>query len=319
MRPCRHPPGAASNPVVSKYSNESQLAENGHLEGRGPKGQGGITNDDGFNSGTLNHSDEPNPNDEARMTKASECGCPSSFVIHSSSLATSAATSGILCAMEPDSLGWLARLAGRFIVFDGPDGCGKTTQARRVADAARAAGLVVCPVRDPGGTTIGEQVRQVLLSTANSEMDVRCELLLYMASRAQLVAEHVAPALKRGELVLADRFISSTLAYQGAAGGVSIDDIIRTGHLAVGECWPDLVVIFDVDESTAAGRLSDQPDRMEQKNAEFHRAVRQGFLDQARADAARHLLIDATDDRDAVYGRLMRGLEQRASLHYKDR
>jgi len=219
----------------------------------------------------------------------------------------------MLWAMAEHSCDWLGRLCGRFVVFDGPDGCGKTTQCRRFAQAAIASDVTICQVRDPGGTSIGEQIRQVLLETANSEMDVRCEMLLYMASRAQLIAEQIAPALARGELVVADRFISSTLAYQGAAGGLDTEDILRVGRIAVGKHRPDLVVLFDVDEAIAAERLSDRPDRMEQKGAEFHRAVRQGFLDQACADPKRHLIIDANADQDTVFQRLMRGLEQKTA------
>ena len=215
--------------------------------------------------------------------------------------------------MSADTRTWLSRLAGRFVVFDGPDGSGKSTQFGRFAEAATAAGVTVCQVREPGGTDIGEQIRHVLLTTSNGDMDVRCELLLYMASRAQLVAERIAPALERGELVLADRFISSTLAYQGTAGGIAIDDILYVGRVAVGAHWPDLVVLFDVDEDTAAARRSAQPDRMELKGTAFHRTVRQGFLDQARADAKRYLVIDARADEATVFDRLMGGLEQKTA------
>ena len=142
-------------------------------------------------------------------------------------------------------------------------------------------------------------------------MDLRCEMLLYMASRAQLVAQRIGPALARGELVLADRFISSTLAYQGTAGGLSVSDILAAAKIAVGNCWPDLIVIFDVDQKTAASRLSPLLDRMELKGAEFHQAVRQGYLDQARHDPQRYLVIDATADADMVFDRLLTGLRQR--------
>lgn len=206
---------------------------------------------------------------------------------------------------------WLTRLEGRFVVFDGPDGSGKSTQFHRFARLAQDAGVTVCEVREPGGTAIGEQIRQVLLDTANTEMDMRCEMLLYMASRAQLVAERICPAMRRGELVLADRFISSTLAYQGAAGGLPIPDILRVGQIALGQCWPDIVVIFDVDEKAAAARLSPLLDRMELKGAEFHRTVRQGYLEQARADADRYLVVDATADADEVTRRLMAGLRSK--------
>ncbi len=203
-------------------------------------------------------------------------------------------------------------LAGRFLVFDGPDGSGKTTQFHRFSRHVQAAGGAVCEVREPGGTHIGERIRDLLLDPSTQEdVDVRCELLLFMASRAQLVAQRVRPALGRGELVLADRFISSTLAYQGAAGGFPLPDILAVGQIALGDTWPDLTVIFDVDERTAASRLSPLLDRMELKGAEYHRKVRRGYLDQAKADPDRHLVLDATADADTVFARLLEGLATR--------
>lgn len=203
---------------------------------------------------------------------------------------------------------WLRKLAGRFIVFDGPDGSGKSTQFARFTAACRGSGLVVCEVREPGGTSIGEQIRRILLEPSNNEMSVRCEMMLYMASRAQLVVEMIQPALERGELVLADRFISSTLAYQGTAGGMSREEIVAVGQVALGHCWPDLTVIFDVDEPTAARRLNPLLDRMEQKGSQFHRRVRQGFLEQAKQDREGHLVVDATRELDEVTAELLEGL-----------
>ncbi len=209
---------------------------------------------------------------------------------------------------------WVQQLRSRFIVFDGPDGSGKSTQFRRFANQVRSLGIPVCEVREPGGTSIGEQIRKVLLDTANTDMDLRCEMLLYMASRAQLVTQIIRPALQRGELVLADRFISSTLAYQGAAGGLPLADIIRVGQIAVGDHWPDHVIVFDVDEQTASTRLSPLLDRMEQKGREFHRQVRLGYLDQARLDPKRYLIIDARQGPDEVFAELWRKLGERMSL-----
>ncbi len=206
---------------------------------------------------------------------------------------------------------WVRSLRGRFIVFDGPDGSGKTTQFRRFIDFVAAAGLTVCEVREPGGTGIGEQIRHVLLDPANEDMDVRCEMLLYMASRAQLVAQRIGPARERGELILADRFISSTLAYQGTAGGLPIDDILRVGQIALHDHWPQLVVVFDVDQETASKRLNPLLDRMEMKGAAFHRIVRQGYLDQARNDPKGYLVIDATASADEVFVKLCEGLRER--------
>jgi dTMP kinase len=214
----------------------------------------------------------------------------------------------------PDTNHWIHRWAGRFIVFDGPDGSGKSTQFQQFAQLAQSQGLTVCEVREPGGTHIGEAIRKLLLDPSiQEEVDLRCEMLLFMASRAQLIAQKIRPALQRGELVLADRFISSTLAYQGAAGGLPVADILRVGQVALGQSWPNLVVIFDVDERTAAKRInpllrerefSEDLDRMEAKGAAYHRRVRQGYLDQAEADPARHLVIDATADADTVFDRL---------------
>lgn len=201
-----------------------------------------------------------------------------------------------------------SHLASRFIVFDGPDGSGKSTQFARFAAACRESGLTVCEVREPGGTEIGEQIRNVLLDPANHEMNVRCEMLLYMASRAQLVEQRIKPALARGELVLADRFISSTLAYQGTAGGLSPEQILAVGDVAVGDRWPDLTVIFDVDEQTAARRLNPLLDRMEQKGAEFHRRVREGYLEQHCQRPEKYVIIDATEDEQTVYQRLVEAL-----------
>ncbi len=206
---------------------------------------------------------------------------------------------------------WLANLGGKFLVFEGPDGSGKTTQFRRFLDLCRSAGPAVCEVREPGGTEIGERVRAILLDRAHSEMSLRCEMLLYMASRAQLVEQRIRPALARGELVLADRFVASTLAYQGTAGGLPIAEILAVAAVATGHLQPDLNVIFDVDELTAAHRLNPLLDRMEAKGEEFHRRVRAGYLEQVRSDRRRHLLIDASRPPEGVWNSLIAGLRER--------
>ena len=156
-------------------------------------------------------------------------------------------------------------LAGRFVVFEGPDGSGKSTQFRRFSRACQDAGLTVCEVREPGGTYVGERIRAVLLDHADEEICLVTEMLLYMASRAQLVEARIRPALARGELVLADRYVASTLAYQGAAGGLPLEDIRAVAQVATGGLTPDLTVIFDVDQATAASRLSPLLDRMESR------------------------------------------------------
>lgn len=211
-------------------------------------------------------------------------------------------------------------LRGRFIVFDGPDGSGKSTQLARFIDAAQQANLTVCEVREPGGTHIGEEIRKVLLDAKHETshpIDLRCEMLLFMASRAQLITQRIEPAIKRGELVVADRFISSTLAYQGTAGGLAIDDIMAVGQVALHDYWPELVVVFDVDAKTAQARMNpllrgkefeDTKDRIESKGDAYHRRVRQGYLDQAKRDPDRYLVIDATREPDPIYEDLIAGV-----------
>lgn len=200
---------------------------------------------------------------------------------------------------------WMRSLAGRFVVFDGPDGSGKSTQFRRFAEHARAAGLEVVEVREPGGTPIGEKIRAILLDPANAEMTTRAEMLLYMASRAQLHEQRIAPALAAGALVLADRFISSTLAYQGTAGGLAEEEILAVAEVATGNHWPDLTVVFDVSTEVAMRRLSPLLDRMEQKGHEFHARVRAGYLAQARRWPARYAVVDSSLGPDEVTDALL--------------
>ncbi len=211
----------------------------------------------------------------------------------------------------PTDHAWLASLGGRFVVFDGPDGSGKSTQFARFLDLCRGAGLTVCDVREPGGTAIGENIRRILLDKTAGDMSPRCEMLLYMASRAQLVEERIRPALGRGELVLADRFVSSTLAYQGAGGGLSREDIENVARAACEELRPDLVVIFDADEATAASRISGEPDRIESRDARYRARVREGYLEQARRDPEGCVVIDAAPPADVVASELLATIRQR--------
>ncbi len=196
-------------------------------------------------------------------------------------------------------------LAGKFVVFDGPDGCGKTTQLQMLIRRLEEQGIQVRRLREPGGTAIGEQVRELLLSTKNEGMDVRCEMLLYMASRAQLVHEQVKPALAAGECVVADRFASSTLAYQGGGGGMKIEDILRVAEIAVDGTWPDLTVVFDLDTDIAMSRLNPlwaagalfdnalMKDRIEQRAKDYFERVRENYRWQATTWPERYRVIDA--------------------------
>lgn len=222
---------------------------------------------------------------------------------------------------------WAPALRGKFIVFEGPDGSGKSTQLRRFVELITISGVGVCEVREPGGTKIGEAIRQVLLQRDHDCMTLRCEMLLYMASRAQLVEQRIRPALAQHQLVVADRFVTSTVAYQGAAQGLPYDEIAAAAKIAVGQSVPDLVLVFDVDEETAAqragivapktkGRRADSAtsslfaDRMEDRTREFRRHVRQSYLDQAQADPAHFRVINAANGPDEVWRSLVETMEK---------
>jgi len=209
----------------------------------------------------------------------------------------------------------LARaLAGKFLVFDGPDGSGKSTQLTMFLNATKRAGITVTEVREPGGTEIGEKIRDALLEHLDrEEMSLRCEMLLYMASRAQLCEQIVAPALERGDLVVADRFVASTFAYQGSAGGIPYAEIEAAAKIAMQDIAPDATLIFDVDQRTAASRLNPLLDRMEAKGALFHAKVRDGYhsLVESDPDAKRYLGVDATGTPDEVFANIKAVLERR--------
>lgn len=221
------------------------------------------------------------------------------------------ATLGPVTSATPPTRAVIDVLPGRFVVFDGPDGSGKTTQFRRLLEVARGADLDPCEVREPGGTSIGERIRAVLLEHSDEPMAMRCEMLLYMASRAQLVERRIEPALRAGRPVLADRFVSSTLAYQGHAGGLPEDEIRQAAKIATGGIEPDLILVFDVDEQTAATRLNPLLDRMEAKGRAFHAKVREGYLAQARREPNRYAVIDATRSEEAVWRSLLETLASR--------
>ena len=199
------------------------------------------------------------------------------------------------------------KLAGRFIVFDGPDGGGKSTQMARLAEKLRDWQLKVTVAVDPGGTEIGNRIRRILLDYDLSKMNVRCETLLFMASRAQLVAEVINPARAAGHVVLCDRYISATCAYQGAAGH-EIGQIINLGRIAVEHTWPDLTLIFNIPPDEGLKRLKRKPDAMEARSLEFHRKVHQIFCNLPSEYPGRVELIDGQGTQDEVFGRIMERL-----------
>jgi dTMP kinase len=218
----------------------------------------------------------------------------------------------------------MINLAGKFIVFDGNEGSGKSTQAKLLQERlAREPGSPQSLfVRDPGTTRIGEQVRAILLNPDNDEMAMRCEMLLYMSARAQMMAEVIKPALDAGKLVLSDRFVSSTLAYQLGGEGLTAEEIKSVAQVAIRGRWPDLTIILDMPTQTSMDRVlpkfslfPDDPeaglqkDRIERRPIEYHERVRQNYLAQAKADPARYRVVDADRPPEVVHEDVWRVLE----------
>jgi len=191
------------------------------------------------------------------------------------------------------------RARGLFISFEGLDGSGKTTQMRRLAKRLRARGHVVLETVEPGGTEIGGKIRQVLLDAANQELSPTAELLLYFASRAQNVDERILPALRRGEIVLADRFTDSTLVYQGCGRGLGAETVLALDRIACRGLKPDLTLLVDIDVETslarARARNAAQPageTRMDEQSLEFHRKVYEAYQALAASEPERIRRID---------------------------
>lgn len=195
-------------------------------------------------------------------------------------------------------------VSGKFIVLDGPDGCGKSTQSSLLAEALGKQGLDVVTFRDPGTTVIGEKIRQILLNPEHDAMDVRTEVLLYMAARGQLWAEEIGPAMKEGKCVVMDRWVSSTCAYQGYAGGFGVEGVIELGSKCLERLWPDLTIVLDVDLETSGMRMDRELDRMEQKGDDYHQKVREGFLELAKCSED-VVVIDARQTIENVHREVM--------------
>ena len=204
----------------------------------------------------------------------------------------------------------LRKLAGKFIVLEGPDGAGKTTQLAVLADLLRDNGLLVETVRDPGGTALGERIRGLLLHPPDRGAPPApyCELLLFMASRTQLVAEVIAPCVRQGKTVLCDRFIWSTLAYQ-AANGSNVDEILSLGRRAIGDCWPDLTIILDVPPEVGMARIAHgrgrKADAIEERSLAYRSQVREFFLAMPSRYGHAMAVLDGTGDFDHVHASIV--------------
>ncbi|MDI3341085.1 MAG: dTMP kinase [Sphaerobacter sp.] len=190
-----------------------------------------------------------------------------------------------------------------FVTFEGPEGAGKSSVVRRLAAELTARGYAVVATREPGGTKIGEAIRQILLAPDHCGMLPQTEALLNTAARAQHVAEVIRPALAAGKIVLCDRYIDSTLAYQGAGRGLDQEELLQLQRFATGGLWPDLTVLLDVpvEIGQARRRASGEPlSRFDADALGFHERVRAGFLAAARSEPRRWRIIDATRGEEEV-------------------
>jgi dTMP kinase len=193
---------------------------------------------------------------------------------------------------------------GRFIALDGIDGAGKSSQIGPLVEWLRAAGRAVVTCRDPGSTPAGDAIRGILLDRHDLHVAPTAEMLLYMAARAQLVAEVVAPALDRGAWVVSDRYLLANVVYQGHAGGLDPEVIRRVGGVATAGVMPDLVLVLDVDLETAARRLARPLDKLENRGDAYRGRLRAGFLAEAARDPASIVVIDAASEPDEVAARI---------------
>ena len=205
-----------------------------------------------------------------------------------------------------------------FITFEGSEGSGKSTQAERLATRLQRCGVPHLLTREPGGTPIGESIRDLLqFAPHNSNMTPETELLLFEASRSQLVREVIKPALERGMCVIADRFSDSTTVYQGAARKLGREMIERLNAFVVGDCVPDITFVLDVDASTAESRMQREPrkaDRMEQQPAEFYERVREGYRELAMHEPKRIVLVNGSRDPDEIESEIWEKLCSRFSI-----
>jgi dTMP kinase len=199
----------------------------------------------------------------------------------------------------------------RFIVLDGMDGAGKSSQVGPLADWLAGRGQSVTTCRDPGSTPVGDAIRAILLDRHDLQLSPTAEMLLYMAARAQLVAEVVAPALARGGWVVSDRYLLSNVVYQGHAGGLDPAAIRAVGGVATGGLAPGLVLVLDVDLETAARRLDRPLDKLENRGDDYRRRLRDGYLSEAAAAPDAIRVIDASAAPDEVAARIRRAVGER--------
>ncbi|MBW5471103.1 dTMP kinase [Brevibacillus formosus] len=204
---------------------------------------------------------------------------------------------------------------GRFITIEGGEGAGKSTVIAKLYEELKARGVDVLLTREPGGIDIAEKIREIILNPAHTQMDERTEALLYAAARGQHLAEKVLPALEEGKLVLCDRFIDSSLAYQGHARGLGIEAVYQINRFAVGDCMPELTLFFDVQPETGLARINAsrgrEVNRLDLEGMRFHELVREGYQLVMERDPKRFVVIDAEQPMEQVYQSALQALLDR--------
>jgi len=185
---------------------------------------------------------------------------------------------------------------GLFITFEGPEGSGKTTHSKLLCEFLRKKGFKVLHTREPGGTLISEKIRKILLDPNNKGMEVGCEMLLYMAARAQIVEEKILPALEQRKIVICDRFTDATLAYQGYAGGMDLKIIDSIASIITKGLKPDITFLLDIDARSGLLRAGRSKDRMERRSILYHNKVRNGYLSIAKKDSERVKVLSSTGE-----------------------
>lgn len=205
---------------------------------------------------------------------------------------------------------------GVFLTFEGIDGSGKTTQVNKFIHRLKLENIPFLLLREPGGTKIGEKIRDILLDKDNMEIFPVTELLLYSASRYQLTKQLIIPALENGKIVVCDRFYDSTTAYQGYARGIDLSFIDKLNLFVTESIKPDLTFIFDVPLSERNRRVGKkEPDRLEQESIDFQKKVREGFLSIAKKESDRVILIDGTQEIDVISNQIWNHFLQKSQPH----
>jgi len=202
---------------------------------------------------------------------------------------------------------------GLFITFEGPEGCGKTTQVALLADELREAGRTVICLREPGGTLLGNVIRGLLLGKEAPAFTHLTEAYLFATSRSELIQKVIRPALERGDVVICDRFVDSSLVYQGIARGLGVERVLGINRAAVDGCWPALTFLLDLPAEDGLARVRSRSlfDRIEEEENAFHEKVRSGFLERAAENPERFATVDGRGTRMAVHRVIMKELRRR--------